>query len=207
MQPPIESYLSIVEAVIFASGHPIGLSHIEQLLHDSGHPLERSVLKELIEELQTSCDGRAVELVEVASGYQYRVRSEFSPWLARMAEERPQRYSRALLETLALIVYRQPVTRAEIEEVRGVAVSSHILRTLLDRDWVKEVGYKDVPGRPTLFATTRAFLDYFGLKNLRDLPPLEEFTNLDEAGEQLEMILHETEDTKIEQIDHDSTSS
>lgn len=186
-----DAYLSIVESLIFASQEPISLIQIEMIFQEEGHIIDRLKLKSLVEELQKACEGRAIELVEVASGYQYRVKSAFSSWLSRLTEERPQRYSRALLETLALIIYRQPVTRAEIEAVRGVAVSSHILRTLLDRDWIKIVGYKDVPGRPALFVTTRAFLDYFGLKQLRDLPPLEEFTNLDEAGEQLEILLNE----------------
>ncbi|MCD8524684.1 MAG: SMC-Scp complex subunit ScpB [Gammaproteobacteria bacterium] len=181
--------------MIFASSRPLTLVQIEQLFRQSGYSLERTVLKSCIEVLQRACDARAIELVEVASGFEYRVKTDFSPWLAHMTEERPQRYSRALLETLALIVYRQPITRAEIEEVRGVAVSSTILRTLLEREWIKEVGYKDVPGRPMLFATTRLFLDYFGLKNLCDLPPLEDFTHLDNVGTQLEKMLHETENT------------
>ncbi len=197
----VDHYLPIVEALIFASQDPISLIRLEQLFEEEGHAIERAVLKEVLEKLQAVSEDRALELVEVASGYQYRVKSVFAPWLARLTEERPQRYGRALLETLALIIYRQPVTRAEIEEVRGVAVSSHILRILLDRDWIKVVGHKDVPGKPALFATTRAFLDYFGLKNLRDLPPLEDFTNLDEAGEQLEMLLHETDAAEIEQIE------
>jgi segregation and condensation protein B len=194
VQNSIEHCLPIIEAMIFASPQPMPLAQLEQIFQEEGHPLDRALLKQALESLQQACEGRAVALVEIASGYQYRVKPEFAPWLAKLTEERPPRYSRALLETLALIIYRQPVTRAEIEEVRGVAVSSHILRTLLDREWVKVVGHKDVPGKPALFATTRAFLDYFGLKNLRDLPPLEDFTNLDEAGEQLEILLHETEE-------------
>lgn len=196
----IEHYLPIVEALIFASQDPISLARLEQLFQEEGQVIERAVLKEILEKLQANCQDRALELLEVASGYQYRVKPVFASWLARLNEERPQRYGRALLETLALIIYRQPVTRAEIEDVRGVAVSSTILRTLLDRDWIKVVGHKDVPGKPALFATTRAFLDYFGLKNLRDLPPLEAFTNLDEAGEQLEILLHETDHT-LENVD------
>lgn len=188
----LEYYLPIIEAIIFASQEPVSLTQIEQVLHEEGEPgIDRDMLKELIHQLQAACEGRAVDLVEVASGYQYRVKADYAPWLAKLTEERPQRYSRALLETLALIVYRQPVTRAEIEEVRGVAVSSHILRTLIDREWVKIVGYKDVPGKPALLATTKAFLDYFNLKSLRDLPPLEEFINLENAGEQLELLLND----------------
>lgn len=185
-------YLPIVEAIIFASSQPISLAQIEEIVQEEGEPgIDRTMLKELLTQLQAACEGRAIDLVEVASGYQYRVKADYAPWVAKLTEERPARYSRALLETLALIVYRQPVTRAEIEEVRGVAVSSYILRTLIDREWVKVVGHKDVPGKPALLATTKAFLDYFNLKSLRDLPPLEDFVNLENAGEQLELLLDE----------------
>ena len=188
----LDYYLPIIEAIIFASSQPVSLGQLEQMLQEEGEPgIDREMLKQLLTQLQVACEGRSVDLVEVASGYQYRVKAEFAPWLAKLTEERPQRYSRALLETLALIVYRQPVTRAEIEEVRGVAVSSHILRMLIDREWVKVVGHKDVPGKPALLATTRAFLDYFNLKSLRELPPLEAFINLENAGEQLELLLGE----------------
>lgn len=193
MNETIGQYLPIIEAIIFASLQPVSLGQLELMLQEEGRPIEREVLKEAIAKLQEACEGRAIQLVEVASGYQYRVKPEFAPWLAKLTEERPQRYSRALLETLALIVYRQPITRAEIEEVRGVAVSSHILRTLIDREWVKIVGHKDVPGKPALLATTRSFLDYFNLKSLRELPPLEAFINLENAGEQLELLLSEIE--------------
>ncbi|MES2205152.1 MAG: SMC-Scp complex subunit ScpB [Pseudomonadota bacterium] len=187
-----EYYLPIIEAIIFASSQPVSLGQLEEVLQEEGEPaVDRTMLKEALTQLQSACEGRSIDLVEVASGYQYRVKPQYAPWLAKLTEERPQRYSRALLETLALIVYRQPVTRAEIEEVRGVAVSSHILRTLIDREWVKVVGHKDVPGKPALLATTRAFLDYFNLKALKDLPPLEDFMNLENAGEQLELLLEE----------------
>ncbi|MBP9727016.1 MAG: SMC-Scp complex subunit ScpB [Gammaproteobacteria bacterium] len=188
----VEQWLPIIEAVIFASQQPVSLGQLELILQEDGHVIERVVIKEVLALLQGACESRSIALMELASGYQYRVKPEFAPWLAKLTEERPQRYSRALLETLALIVYRQPVTRAEIEEVRGVAVSSHILRTLIEREWVKVVGHKDVPGKPALLATTRAFLDYFNLKSLRDLPPLEAFINLENAGEQLELLLSET---------------
>lgn len=193
MSEQVEQYASIVEAIIFASQQPVSFGQIELMLQEEERVIDRDQLKAAIVTLQAACEGRAIDLVELASGYQYRVKPGFAPWLAKLTEERPQRYSRALLETLALIVYRQPVTRAEIEEVRGVAVSSHILRTLIEREWVKIVGHKDVPGKPALLATTRAFLDYFNLKSLRDLPPLEAFINLDNAGEQLELLLSETE--------------
>ena len=194
LRESIERHLPIIEAIIFASQQPVSLGQLELMLQEEGQVIDRTVLKEALVMLQAACETRSIDLVEVASGYQYRVKPEFAPWLAKLTEERPQRYSRALLETLALIVYRQPVTRAEIEEVRGVAVSSHILRTLIDREWVKVVGHKDVPGKPALLATTRAFLDYFNLKSLRELPPLEAFINLENAGEQLELLLSETEE-------------
>lgn len=193
MNDQIKQWLPILEAIIFAATQPVSLAQLESMLQEENAPVDRASLKEALTALQAEYAGRAIDLVEVASGYQYRVKSEFAPWLMKLTEERPQRYSRALLETLALIVYRQPITRAEIEEVRGVAVSSYILRTLIDREWVKIVGHKDVPGKPALLATTRQFLDYFNLKSLRDLPPLEAFVNLENAGEQLEMLLNEEE--------------
>ena len=121
----------------------------------------------------------AVELREVASGYRLQIREKFSPWVGRLWEERPQRYSRAMLETMALIAYRQPITRGEIEDVRGVAVNSHIVKTLLEREWIRIVGYRDVPGKPAMFATTKVFLDHFNLKNLDDLPPLAELREME----------------------------
>jgi segregation and condensation protein B len=126
-------------------------------------------------------------LKEVASGFRFQVRQKLSPWISRLSEEKPQRYTRALLETLGLIAYRQPITRGDIEEIRGVAVSSTIIRTLLDREWVRVVGHRDVPGRPAMFATTRHFLDYFNLKNLQELPPLAEIRDLDQLNPELDL--------------------
>ncbi len=137
------------------------------------------MFKKALTILAKSCDGRAFELKEVASGYRLQIREKFAPWVGRLWEERPQRYSRAMLETMALIAYRQPITRGEIEEVRGVAVNSHIVKTLLEREWIRIVGYRDVPGKPAMFATTKAFLDHFNLKNLDDLPPLAELRELE----------------------------
>src|SRR5690554_4573769 len=133
--------------------------------------------------VQESCADRGYELVEVASGYRFQVRSEYAPWASRLWEERPQRYSRALLETLAIIAYRQPITRGEIEDIRGVAVSTNIVKTLMEREWIRVVGHKDVPGRPAMYATTRQFLDHFNLTSLAELPPLAE---LREPSEVLE---------------------
>ena len=162
---------SLLEAFLLASGKPQSLDRLYELFEEAERP-EPPVFKKALEHLRKSCDNRAFELVEVASGYRLQIREKFAPWVGRLWEERPQRYSRALLETLALIAYRQPITRGEIEDVRGVAVNSNITKTLLEREWIRVVGYREVPGRPAMFATTKAFLDHFNLKNLDDLPPL-----------------------------------
>ena len=162
---------SLLEAFLLASGKPQSLERLFELFEENERP-EAEVFKQALEVLRQSCEGRAFELVEVASGYRLQVRERFAPWVGRLWEERPQRYSRAMLETLALIAYRQPITRGEIEDVRGVAVNSHIVKTLLEREWIRVVGHRDVPGRPAMFATTKAFLDHFNLKSLDQLPPL-----------------------------------
>ncbi len=141
----------------------------------------------ILQDIQTQCDGRGFELVEVGSGWRFQVRKETAPWVNRMWDEKPQKYSRALLETLALIAYRQPITRGDIEEIRGVAVSSHIIKTLSEREWIKVVGHRDVPGRPSLYATTRQFLDYFNLKSLEELPSLGEIKDLEELNKELDL--------------------
>ena len=147
----------------------------------------REEINAVLEELEAECETRGVELKQVASGYRYQAKQDMSQWLSRLDVERPSRYSRALLETLSLIVYRQPVTRAEIEDVRGVAVSSSIIKTLLEREWVRVVGHRDVPGKPALYGTTRQFLDYFNLKSLSELPPLAEIRSLDTIQSELEL--------------------
>jgi len=162
---------SLLEAFLLASGKPQSLERLFELFDERERP-EPALFKEALELLRQSCAGRAFELVEVASGYRLQVRECYAPWVGRLWEERPQRYSRAMLETLALIAYRQPITRGEIEDVRGVAVNSHIVKTLLEREWIRVVGYRDVPGKPAMFATTKAFLDHFNLKSLDQLPPL-----------------------------------
>ena len=162
---------SLLEAFLLASGKPQSLERLFELFEEGERP-EPGVFKKALVHLGKSCEGRAFELVEVASGYRLQVRERYAPWVGRLWEERPQRYSRAMLETLALIAYRQPITRGEIEDVRGVAVNSHIVKTLLEREWIRVVGHRDVPGRPAMFATTKAFLDHFNLKSLDQLPPL-----------------------------------
>jgi segregation and condensation protein B len=168
----------LLEAFLLASGKPQSLERLFELFEEAERP-EPAVFKKALTILGKSCDGRAYELKEVASGYRLQIREKFSPWVGRLWEERPQRYSRAMLETIALIAYRQPITRGEIEDVRGVAVNSQIVKTLMEREWIRIVGYRDVPGKPAMFATTKAFLDHFNLKNLDDLPPLAEVRELE----------------------------
>lgn len=172
-----EQLTQLVEAAIFASEKPL---NIDELLSTvlSDFSLSRKKLHSVLQQLQQDYAGRGIILAETASGYRFQTRPELSSFLARLWPERSPRYSRAVLETLALIAYRQPITRGEIEDIRGVSVSSQIMRTLLDRGWVKVVGHKEVPGRPGLYATTALFLDYFGLKELSHLPPLPEFQAL-----------------------------
>ena len=162
---------SLLEAFLFASGKPQSLERLFELFEEAERPAP-AVFKKALERLRQSCEGRAFELVEVASGYRLQVRETYAPWVGRLWEERPQRYSRAMLETLALIAYRQPITRGEIEDIRGVAVNSHIVKTLLEREWIRVVGHRDVPGKPAMLATTKAFLDHFNLQSLDQLPPL-----------------------------------
>jgi len=162
----------------------VSANRVIKLGGPAGGAVPEAVL-EALSGLERDYRERGVELVEVAGGYRIQVRREVAPWVARLWEERPARYSRALLETLALIAYRQPITRGEIEEIRGVVVSTHIVRTLVEREWVRVVGHRDVPGRPALYATTRGFLDYFGLRSLDELPPLAEIRSLESAGEVL----------------------
>lgn len=168
----------LLEAFLLASGKPQTLERLFELFEEGERP-EPAVFKKALTLLGKSCEGRAFELKEVSSGYRLQIREKFSPWVGRLWEERPQRYSRALLETIALIAYRQPITRGEIEDVRGVAVNSNIVKTLLEREWIRVVGYRDVPGKPAMFATTKMFLDHFNLKNLEDLPPLAELREME----------------------------
>src|SRR5690606_8617460 len=176
----------IIEGAILAAGQPLPLARLLELFDEEQRPEKEAVLA-AIAEIQASCAERGYELKEVASGWRFQVKEDLAPWVNRLWEEKPQKYSRALLETLALIAYRQPITRGDIEEIRGVAVSSHIMKTLMEREWVKVVGHRDVPGRPSLYATTRQFLDYFNLKSLEDLPSLSEIRDLDELNPVLEL--------------------
>ncbi len=168
----------ILEAVLLAAGEPLTAAQLASLFDEENAPSVGEIGKAL-EELAADLSGRGIELNEVASGFRLQTREQVMPWVSRLWEGRPQRYSRALLETLALIAYRQPVTRGEIEEVRGVSVSSNIIRTLQEREWIRVVGHRDVPGKPALFGTTKAFLDYFNLASLDQLPTLAEIRDMD----------------------------
>jgi len=176
----------VVEAALCAAGRPLSLDELQDVFRVQGTVPEKTELREAITQLQADFEDRAIEITEVASGYRVQVRASLSQWLTKLWEERPARYSRALMETLSIIAYKQPVTRGEIEDVRGVAVSTNIVRTLLDRGWIREVGHRDVPGRPAMFGTTREFLDYFGLKKLNDLPELSALTDIESLKIQLE---------------------
>jgi segregation and condensation protein B len=178
-KPPLKL---ICEGALLAAGGPLTLDQILALFLDEERP-SREEIHAAVAALRQDCEGRALELTEVAGGWRLQVRREIAPWVGRLWDERPQRYSRALLETLALIAYRQPITRGEIEDIRGVAVNSQIVKTLMEREWIRVVGHRDVPGRPALLATTRRFLDYFGLRSLNDLPPLAEIRDPSFLGE------------------------
>ena len=171
----------IIEAALFTADKPLDKQKIKRLFDEGSEP-DSLLIDEAIELIEARFETSAMMLQRVASGWRFTARDEVLPYISRMVEERPQKYSRALLETLALIAYRQPITRGEIEDVRGVAVSSNIIRTLTERGWVKEVGHKEVPGRPALFGTTPAFLDYFNLTSLSQLPSLNDIRDIDEIG-------------------------
>lgn len=176
---------AIVEAALLAAGKPLSVDQLRDLFAEDERPA-RQVMEHVLVMLESACEGRGFELKHVASGYRLQVREAYAPWVGRLYEEKPQRYSRALLETLALIAYRQPITRGEIEDIRGVTVSSNIIRTLLEREWVRVVGHRDVPGRPAMYATSKQFLDYFNLTGLDQLPPLSEIRDLEEIGREIE---------------------
>jgi len=183
-----EKIACILEAILMVADKPMTVAQLAKLFNEPELPSNdelRQALKTLKERYETS----GIELREVASGFRFQARSEFSPWLAKLWEERPPRYSRAFLETLAIIAYKQPITRAEIEAIRGVGVSSPIIKTLMEREWVRIVGYREVPGKPALYATTKTFLDYFNLKNLDELPSLADLKDLDAQAAEVQIQL------------------
>lgn len=201
-----EQLKTILEAVLMAASSPLSVDGLLNIFAEDQRP-ERDELKAALEEMISECDARSYELKKVSSGYRFQVKRDYADYVSRLWEDKPARYSRALLETLALIAYRQPLTRGEIEAVRGVSVSSHIIKTLDERDWIKVVGHRDVPGKPALYATTKAFLDYFNLETLDDMPSLQEIRDIDEINAELDLRLPEDEAAKSEQADTENTSA
>jgi segregation and condensation protein B len=209
MTEATEKMIKIIEAILFTAGEPLSIERIQTILstHDLNNDendqknipeniisipqtdnlLNARQIRIWLNQLSECYQNRAVELVEVAGGFRFQAKQDYVPWIQRLFEKKPPRYSRTLLETLALIVYRQPITRGEIGEIRGVTVNSQVIKTLTERGWIKIVGTRDVPGKPVLLGTTKQFLDDFNLKNLAELPPLEELTDLDAVGGQLEI--------------------
>jgi segregation and condensation protein B len=177
---------NIIEAALMAAGQPLSIDRLLSLFLDEYQPT-RDEIRQALSTLAEECENRGVELKEISSGFRFQAKQDYAQWVARLWEEKPARYSRALLETLALIAYRQPITRGEIEDIRGVSVSSNIMKTLQEREWVKVVGHRDVPGKPAMYATTKQFLDYFGLKGLTDLPTLAEIRDIDSINAELDL--------------------
>lgn len=174
----------VIEGALLASGNPLTVQQLSNLFEEDERPGNEQI-RSTLEDISNDYSDRGFELKQVSSGYRFQVIQDVAPWVSRLWDEKPQRYSRALLETLSLIAYRQPITRGDIEDIRGVSVSSHIIKTLLEREWVRVVGHKDVPGRPAMFATTRKFLDYFNMKSLEELPTLAEIKDLDSMNQEL----------------------
>jgi segregation and condensation protein B len=184
----LQKVKNIIEAALLAAARPLSLNELDEMfeLPDQPRP-SRDEIRQALDALQAEYAGRGIELKQVGSGFRIQVSQGYEPWIARLWQEKPPRYSRALLETLAIIAYRQPITRGEIEEIRGVSVSANITRTLQEREWVKVVGHRDVPGKPALFGTTREFLDYFNLRSLDELPTLAELKDLDSLYPELDL--------------------
>jgi len=199
----------IIEAALLAFGEPLNHAQIAALFEDSSQVANADISKAL-DELGEDCADRGIELKQVASGYRLQVKQSLQQWITRLWTERPQRYSRAMLETLSLIAYRQPITRGEIESVRGVSLSSNIIRTMQEREWIRVVGHRDVPGKPALFGTTKAFLDHFDLKSLDDLPTLSEIRDLDNLEPELDLepitVADEQDDPDIQDSDEAADS-
>ncbi len=199
---------NIIEAALMVSTQPLNVKRLMNLFEENKtiQPNRDSIKKAIID-LQKDFEGRGVNLVEVASGFRFQADDEYADWVNHLFDERPPRYSRALLETLSIIAYRQPITRSEIEDIRGVSVSGTITKTLLEREWIKVVGHRDVPGRPELLATTKSFLDYFNLKKLSDLPPLEDIKDFDSINPDLFDALEKELGKDNNQTDDNETAS
>jgi segregation and condensation protein B len=185
-----EQLQAIIEAAIMVAGHPMTVAALQNLFPEDQRPAT-SEIKSMIAILQErhNHENSGIELQEVASGFRFQAKSDLSPWLSRLWEERQPRYSRAFLETLVIIAYKHPLTRGEIEEIRGVTVSSNIMKTLQEREWIRVIGYREIPGKPAIYGTTKEFLDYFNLKSLTDLPSLAEFKDLAVQDEKLQVQL------------------
>jgi len=179
---------NILEATLLAAGEPMNMEKLLAVFPEEARP-EAQLVQEALQALSEDCATRGIELKEVSSGFRFQVKQDYAQWVARLSEEKAPRYSRALLETLVLIAYRQPISRAEIEDIRGVSVSTHIIKTLQEREWIRVVGHREVPGKPALYGTTRDFLDYFNIKNLSDLPPLSEIRSLEAIAAEIDSLL------------------
>ena len=202
----------IIEAALFSAGQPLDMERLMSLFPEDAHPGKEAIQQALTSLQEDYSSNSCLELKQVSSGFRFQVRDDYSRWVAKLFEERPARYSRATLETLALIAYRQPITRAEIEEVRGVSVSSQIIKSLMERDWIRVVGHRDVPGKPSLYATTKIFLDYFNLKSLDELPPLAELRDIDTINAELDLqipgvVVADQDDEENADESMDSTST
>ncbi|MFT2090617.1 SMC-Scp complex subunit ScpB [Paraglaciecola sp. 2405UD69-4] len=194
-----EQLKQLVESAIFVADEPLTQERLQQTVLE-GLKVTKTMLKDVLAELTLDYQARGIQLVEVASGYRFQSMDSLSPWLSKLWQEQAPRYSRASLETLALIAYRQPITRGEIEDVRGVSVSSQIMKTLSERGWIKVVGRKEVPGRPALYATTKEFLDYFSLKSLSELPSSDEFITSPESEEQRNQLFTLSEESEVQEL-------
>lgn len=198
-----EQRKKIIEAILMSASQTLNVDQLLKMFADDTDEVTRDEIKVIVQSLQEDCQGRGYELKKVASGFRYQTREEMQPWVDKLRPERAPRYSRAFMETLALVVYKQPITRAEIEDVRGVAVSSSIFKVLLEREWVKIIGHKEVPGRPAMYGTTRKLLDYFNLSSLNELPDLAEIKDIDDIAPELALIVNEEipEQQQIESMD------
>lgn len=197
---------SILEALIMASSKPMSLDHMQSIFPHDAVP-DKKILRKALKLLGEDYDESSVELKEVNSGFRFQVRKDYSEWVSKLWEEKPARYSRALLETLSLVAYKQPITRGEIEKIRGVSVSTQIMKTLLEREWVTIVGHRDVPGKPAIYASTKQFLDYFNLKSLDELPPLADIKDIDKINGELDLPDPEAEDETESGSDEQSASN
>ncbi len=191
---------NVIEASLLAAGKPMSINEIVELFDEDGRP-DKSQIQTSLEALASDYEDRGIELRETASGWRIQIRQSYAREVSRLWPERPQKYSRALLETLALIAYRQPITRAEIESVRGVAVNPNIVKTLMEREWIRVVGHRDVPGHPELLGTTRSFLDYFGLRTIDELPPLAELKQMVDLNPQLTLPVADSTEDALEAVE------